>query len=76
MLLEPQSLTQHFLQCGTDTLVLVAGDRLDLAARCAQSGFQGVGGIQQAGQGAMVAIAATWHPPSQGHSNDNHNSRD
>ncbi len=50
MLLQPEPLPQHFLERGAYGVVLVAGDRLDLGPGGAQARFEGVGGVEQAGE--------------------------
>lgn len=72
MLLQPQSLAQHFLQGGVDGFVLVAGDGFDLGLRRAQPGLEGIGGIEQTGEGALAWMVATAVGPcqSQGEKND------
>lgn len=74
MLLQPQSLAQHLLQGGVDGFVFVAGDGFDLGLRRAQPGFQGVGGIEQTGEGALAWMVATRVGPCQGQ--DENNGRD
>lgn len=72
MLLQPKPLAQHLLQGGVDGLVLVAGDGFDLALGRPQSGFEGVCGIEQAGEGPLARMVATRIGPCQhrGENND------
>lgn len=54
VLLQPQTLAQHFLQGLLHWVVVVTGNRLDLGAGDAQPRFQCVGGIKHAGHGAIA----------------------
>ncbi len=62
MLLQPQSLAQHFVQGGPYGLVLLAGQRLDLVARGTQTGLESVGRVQQSGECLAMPAAAMPNP--------------
>lgn len=78
MLLQPEPLPQHFLERGAHGLVLVAGDRLDLGPGGAQARFEGVGGVEQAGERPLTGQIPSRDPPDQdrGDQDDGHGGGD
>ena len=58
-------LAQQALHGGAHRIDVVAGDRLDLLARGAQAGFQGVDGVQHVLDRALPVLAAPDHGPRQ-----------
>ena len=58
MVAQPQALAQQVAHRALDRVLVVAGDRLDLAARDPQAGFQRIGRIQHLADGARARVLA------------------
>ncbi len=62
VLLQPQSLAQHFLHGLADGVAGTAGGGLDFGPGRPEAGFQLVGGIQELAHGAPAGTGATTQP--------------
>ncbi len=57
MLLQPQTLAQHFVHGIADRILVTAHDRLDLHSRSTQTLFECIGGVQNLGHRALATSA-------------------
>ena len=65
MVAQPQALAQQVAHRALDRVLVVAGDRLDLAARDPQAGFQRIGRVQHLADGARARVLAAQSAPGQ-----------